>query len=88
MSIKKHAKHISHYIPLMGILVICVVPFVFFPYDTFFKGAVLVAAAIAYVVWGIIHHYIHKDLYPAVVIEYILVASLGLIVVLSLVFNA
>ena len=85
---KKQIKHLPHYVPLIGIFVASLIPFVFFPYDTFFKGAVLVAAAVAYVVWGIIHHYIHEDLHASVVIEYILVASLGLVVILSLVLKA
>ena len=84
---KKFVKHLPHYLPLLGILVVCVIAFIFFPYDTFFKGAVLVAAAVSYVFWGIIHHHIHEELHISVVVEYILVASLGLIIILSLIFN-
>lgn len=84
---KRLIKHLPHYIPLIGILIMGVVAFSFFSYDAYFQGAVAVSMAVSYVVWGIIHHYIHKDLYAPVVIEYILVASLGLIIILSLIFN-
>ena len=62
--------------------------FWYFGYDRMFQMAVAVALAVSYVVWGVVHHYIHKDLYLSVVIEYIVVATLGLVLVFSLVFRS
>lgn len=39
-------------------------------------GAVMAGA---YVVWGIMHHAVHKDLHFRVVVEYILVGAVALI---------
>ena len=82
--LKKFAKHLPHYIPLLGLFGFVVLTFVLFSYDILLLGIVVVSASIFYVLWGIIHHYIHKDLYVSVVVEYILVASLGLIIIFSL----
>ena len=85
--IKKVVKHIPHYISLFGIFMAALLAFYFFSYDRFFLSGVSVAVAASYVSWGVIHHLIHKDLYPAVVIEYIAVSVLGLVIVLSLIFR-
>jgi EamA domain-containing membrane protein RarD len=85
---KKVTGHIQHYLPLMGIFAVGFLGFALFPYDKVFQGVVTVAVAVSYVVWGIIHHHIHKDLHFSVFIEYISIAVLGLIVVFSLIFRA
>lgn len=83
---KHKLKHLPHYMGLWGIVISTILGFWFFSYDRLFQAAVFVAAAISYVVWGIIHHKIHNDLYFSVVVEYIAVALLGLAVVFSLLF--
>jgi hypothetical protein len=84
---KRIAKHLPHYLSLLGIFIFGFLAFLLFSYDQAFQMAVIIAVAAAYVAWGIIYHYIHKDLYFVVVIEYVAVALLGLIIVFSLVFN-
>ena len=82
--LKKFTKDLAHYLPLIALFMFVLFAFVFFSYDTLLLGVVSVSAAVFYVLWGIIHHYIHKDLYASVVVEYILVASLGLVIIFSL----
>jgi EamA domain-containing membrane protein RarD len=85
----KHlTKHLPHYISLGAILIAGIVGFWVFQYDRLFQASVAVAVAVSYVVWGIVHHSIHDDLHASVVVEYLLVASLGLIIVFSLIFRA
>lgn len=36
----------------------------------------------AYVAWGMIHHYLRGDLHPRVVIEYILIGAVALLLLL------
>jgi hypothetical protein len=79
--------HFRHYFSLIGILTAAVVAFVVFSYDRTFQIYISIAVAVSYVCWGIIHHYLHKDLYLEVVIEYLVVAVLGLIILFSLVFR-
>lgn len=85
---KNIAKHLPHYLSLIGIFVAGFIGFWYFGYDRLFQSAVAVAVAVAYVTWGIVHHAIHKDLYLSVVIEYLVVAILGLVLVFSLVIRS
>lgn len=80
-------KHFSHYFPLIIIFIVGVLGFYLFSYDKFFQIGVAVILAVSYVFWGIIHHTIHKDIYFSVILEYIAVAILGLIIVLSLILG-
>lgn len=43
-------------------------------------------SALSYVMWGIIYHIIERDLYPRVVIEYVLVAAVGMILMYTVLF--
>ena len=79
--------HLIHYTPLVGILFAALMGFIFVSYNQSFRAAVIVAASVSYVSWGLIHHYIHKDLHLSVILEYVSIAILGLIVGLSLVFR-
>ncbi len=84
----RFAKHLPHYASLIGIFLAAIVAFNFFSYDKFFEVGVAVATAAAYVVWGLIHHAIHRDLYLVTIIEYISIAILGLVVILSVIYRA
>ena len=86
--IKMTSKHIQHYLPLLGILAFGLFGFLIFSYDKAFQLIILIALAVAYVFWGLIHHYLHDDLYLLVIIEYIAVATLGLVIAFSLILRA
>lgn len=79
--------HILHYTPLIGILAAALFGFVYVSYDIGFRAAIIIAAAIAYVSWGMVHHYLHKNLHLSIILEYICVALLGVIVGLSIIFR-
>jgi hypothetical protein len=85
---KRLAKHLPHYTSLIGILLAGALGFYLFSYDRLFQASVASAVAVAYVAWGLIHHHLHKDLHWTVVVEYLVVASLGLVLVFSLIFRA
>ena len=85
---KKIIRDLPHILTLAGIFIAALVGFWVFSYDRFFQGAVAIALSVSYVAWGIVHHKLHNNLYLAVVVEYVLVASLGLIIVFSLIFNS
>ena len=88
MKVRHYSKHLPHYLSLIGILIVATLGFIFFLYDPLFQSGIAVAAAFAYVVWGLIHHFLHRDLTLSVVIEYALVAALGLVIFFSLIFRA
>lgn len=77
-------KHFSHYASLIGILIFGLLGFLFFNYERGFQVAIAISMALSYVSWGIVHHYIHRDLDLNVFIEYVIIALLGLVIMLSL----
>jgi len=84
---RKFAKHMPHYFSLFGLLLAGILGFAIFSYDRIFQIYTAVAVASAYIVWGAFHHALHKDLYLEVIIEYVVISSLGLIIVLSLILR-
>lgn len=43
-------------------------------------------SALSYVLWGIMYHVIERDLYPRVVVEYVAVATVGLVLLYTVLF--
>jgi len=82
------SKHLPHYFVLFGLLLAGILAFVLFSYDRAFQMIVAVSIAVAYVIWGLVHHLIHKDLYFSVVLEYLAIAALGLVMVFSLILRS
>lgn len=83
---KDFTKHISHYIPLMGIFAAGMIGFWIFAYDRQFQFAVSLAVVVSYVVWGIVHHIIHKDFCLEIFFEYLMFAAVGFLILASVVF--
>ncbi|MBI3290208.1 hypothetical protein HYZ78_02340 [Candidatus Microgenomates bacterium] len=77
---KKH--HFTHFLVLFGMFGLSILGFLTFPYDKVFQRSLVVAAAAGYFAWGIIHHWVHKDLYFEVVLEYLAIAVVGSIITL------
>jgi hypothetical protein len=86
-NIRHYSKHLPHYLPLLGIFTAGILAFILFSYDKNFQIGVVISVAVAHVAWGLMHHYIHKDLSLDVLVEYIAIALLGLAVLLSVVFR-
>ena len=82
---KSVSKHMPHYAGLLGIFVLGVIGFVVFRYDQVFQYSLAIALSVSYVVWGIIHHWLHKDLHASVIVEYMAIATLGLVVMIGLI---
>ncbi|CAN5318636.1 hypothetical protein BH10PAT1_BH10PAT1_4050 [soil metagenome] len=81
-------KHLSHYFSLFGILIASVIGFVIFGYDKNFQFAIIAAASAGYFCWGIVHHYIHRDLNLQVLIEYLMIATVGFVIGVSVIYRA
>lgn len=82
--IKDLTRHMSHYTALFGILIAGFAGLILFSYDKKFQIAVAAALTASYVAWGITHHYLHKDLHIETIVEYIVVAVLGFVIIFSL----
>ncbi len=84
---KSLSKHLPHYLPLLGILLLGFLGFVSFSYDKEFQAALVISTAVGYLSWGLVHHYIHKDLHTSVIVEYLAIATLGVVVAFSIIFR-
>jgi hypothetical protein len=80
-------KDISHYFVLFGILIASFAGLILFSYDKNFQIAVSLALALAYISWGIVHHYLHKDLHIETILEYIVIAFLGFVIIFSIIIR-
>ncbi len=85
---KAFAKDIPHYMLLAGILLAGFAGLILFSYDKNFQISVAVATAASYVVWGVVHHIIHKDFHLEVFFEYLAIAILGLVIIFSLIIRS
>lgn len=77
-------KDLKHYLALMAILSIGLGIFLFFNYNRQAQIGVILVMAASYVIWGIVHHGIKKELHLRIILEYISVAVLASIVVIFL----
>jgi len=85
---KSFIKDIPHYLSLIGVLLAGGAGFIIFSYDRAFQMAIAFGVAGAYLAWGIVHHLIHRDFDVTVFAEYLAIATLGLIIVFSLLLRA
>jgi hypothetical protein len=73
---------------LVGILAAGLLGFLLFPYDLILRSVVTVATAVAFVAWGIVHHWLHEDLHPKVVLEYIITSFLAALILLFMLWRS
>ena len=67
----------EHYSVLAFILATGLIALFFFRYNSDMQRIVLWATIGSYVLWGVGHHYLRKDLTFKIVLEYFLVALIG-----------
>lgn len=82
---REFSRHFVHYLSLIGILVVSFIGFVSAEFNQAFQSAIAISLGVAFVVWGLVHHHIHEDLHPKIVLEYIAIAALGVTVLLSVI---
>ena len=79
-------KHLAYYISLLIFLVLGIVLMISVSPDRFMQMIILIALSVLYAVIGIIHHLINHDLVFKIMIEYVLIAMLGISIALFI-FN-
>jgi len=81
---KDFSRHPLHYFILLCVELVGLWGVFWFSYQPLVQMAVLISMSAAYVVWGVVHHYEHKDLHVKIVFEYLLVAIFAVLVFGSL----
>jgi len=81
-------KDLKHYLALFSILALAVFFFIYFSYNRQAQAGIVLATAAAYVIWGVVHHWLKKDFHLRVLVEYLVVAALAVVLLLSLLARA
>jgi len=81
-------KDLKHYLALMAILSIGLGMFLYFGYNRQAQIGIVIALSATYVVWGVFHHTLKKELHLRIILEYLTVAALVSIVVIFLLLRA
>ena len=78
-----HSNHHFRYtVSLAVILLLSIFLVTQLAYDKQLQVLVVILTSIFYVAWGIIHHIIHHDLSIKIVVEYTIIGSLGMSIIL------
>lgn len=85
---KEVTRHLVHYFSLGGLIGFAFWGFNNFSYDRTFQSAIAMSLGFSFILWGVIHHHLHEDLHPRIVLEYMATAVLGIIVLLAVIWRA
>lgn len=77
-------KRMSHFIVLVALLAVGVLTFIYVRPNTTLQLFVGIITASAYVLWGIIHHAIQKDLHQKIVVEYLLIGAIAIVLLVTM----
>ena len=81
-------KDLKHYLFLGSILSIGFGLFWIFNYNRLAQMGITLALGAAYILWGVIHHSIKKELHWRIILEYAIVAIVASVVVIFLLLRA
>lgn len=82
---QKLKKHIGYYLSLLTIFTVGFVLTIYLSPNLNFQKITISLTIIAYVLWGILHHFINHELTIRIVIEYVLIGLFGLSILFFLV---
>jgi hypothetical protein len=81
---KKPLRSIFDYLLLTVLVSLAIILTLYFNGNKFYQEVIIVGLSILYIVWGIIHHKKEKSFQARVILEYVLFALLGCIIVIGL----
>jgi len=81
---KDLSRHPLHYFILLCIQLIGLWGVFWFSYLPQAQFVIIITMAVGYLLWGVFHHYEHHDLHIKIIWEYLLVATLAILLFGSL----
>ena len=81
-------KDFKHFSSLIFILLVGFALFWLFNFNRIAQMGITVALGAVYVIWGMIHHALRKELHLRIILEYLLVAVLACTVVIFLLLRS
>lgn len=82
MSKFRFARHIWHYGALLAVLILGFFLTMQTASDKTLQLTIVLITTLFYIIWGLLHHLIEHDLTARIVVEYVLIGSLGASIVL------
>lgn len=82
------SKDLKHYLALIAFLSFGLTLFLIFDYNRQIQVGITLLMAAIYVVWGIVHHAVKKELHPKIIFEYLIVATVASVVMIFLLMRA
>lgn len=82
----KSLRHLSHYIVLLLLMVGSLVALIFTSRNILSHTVFLIFITVSYLLWGVIHSAIEKELTTKTFLEYSILGLLGLTMVLSVLY--
>jgi hypothetical protein len=75
---------VVHFLVLIAILAVGIYTFISVRPDTTTQLFVGIVTATAYVLWGLIHHAIKKDLHLKIMVEYLLIGTIAIVLLVTM----
>jgi hypothetical protein len=75
---------VIHFLVLIAILTAGVFTFIWVRPNIPLQLFIGITTAVAYVLWGIVHHAIQKDLHRKVVVEYLLIGAIAIVLLVTM----
>jgi len=82
---RKPPPHYSHYVALVSIIGAGFSLFLYYRFNQIAQAYVIFLTAVSYAIWGIVHHKLSHYLTIEIIFEYLLVAAIGSLMVISLI---
>jgi hypothetical protein len=81
---KEIKTHAIDYLVLISLLLFGIILYVFFKNDAQMQRIIAAALSLSFILWGIIHHHHADKVTKKIMLEYILIAVFGFLVINSL----
>ena len=75
---------VFHFLVLAAILIIGIFTFIYVRPNTTLQLYIGIITAVAYVLWGFIHHAIRKDLHQKIMVEYLLIGAIAIVLLVTM----
>lgn len=75
---------VIHFLVLIAMLTAGILTFIVVRPNTTLQLLVGIITAVAYVLWGLIHHAIQKDLHQKIVVEYLLIGAIAIVLLVTM----
>ncbi len=75
---------LAHYIILLLILGLGTGAFLYVRPNVSLQLVIGIVTSIAYILWGIVHHIIQKNLHQKVVVEYLLIGAIAIVLLVTM----